>query len=86
MNESAVTLQAALTLKDELERIGGYRVMLTRSSDVYVTRSRRVAIARESDADLFISLHADAGNDNTTRGASVYTLSEQGSARAPARN
>ena len=82
VNESAVTLQAALTLKDELERIGGYRVMLTRSSDVYVTRSRRVAIARESDADLFISLHADAGNDNTTRGASVYTLSEQGSARA----
>ncbi|WP_231378932.1 MULTISPECIES: N-acetylmuramoyl-L-alanine amidase family protein [Brevundimonas] len=82
VNESAVTLQAAQDLKTEIERIGGYRVMLTRTSDVYVTRSRRVAMAREAGADLFISLHADAGNDRTTRGASVYTLSEQGAVRA----
>lgn len=82
VNESAVTLQAARALKDELERIGGYRVLLTRDADVYVTRSRRVALAREAGADLFISLHADAGPDRTTRGASVYTLSEQGAVRA----
>ncbi|MEH6666065.1 MAG: N-acetylmuramoyl-L-alanine amidase, partial [Brevundimonas sp.] len=82
VNESTVTLQAARDLKTELERIGGYRVMLTRDSDVYVTRSRRVAMAREAGADLFISLHADAGQDSTTRGASVYTLSEQGAVRA----
>ena len=82
VNESAVTLQAARTLKDELERIGGYRVMLTRDADVYVTRSRRVAMAREAGANLFISLHADSGADQTTRGASIYTLSEQGATRA----
>lgn len=82
VNESAVTLQAARALKDELERIGGYRVRLTREADVYVTRARRVAMAREAEADLFISLHADAGPDRTTRGASVYTLSEQGAVRA----
>ncbi|MFN4297832.1 MAG: N-acetylmuramoyl-L-alanine amidase [Brevundimonas sp.] len=82
VNESAVTLQAARALKTELERIGGYRVLLTRDADVYVTRSRRVAMAREAGADLFISLHADAGHDRTTRGASVYTLSEQGAVRA----
>jgi N-acetylmuramoyl-L-alanine amidase len=82
VNESTVTLQAARDLKTELERIGRYRVMLTRESDVYVTRSRRVAMAREAGADLFISLHADAGQDSTTRGASVYTLSEQGAVRA----
>lgn len=80
--ESAVTLAAALALKQELERTGRYRVRLTRESDAYVALYRRVAIARQADADLFISLHADAGADPATRGASVYTLSEQGAGRA----
>ena len=80
--ESAVTLAAALMLKSELERTGRYRVRLTRDSDVYVGLYRRVQIARDAGADLFISLHADAGADPATRGASVYTLSEQGAGRA----
>ena len=80
--ESAVTLAAALDLKRELERTGRYRVRLTRESDAYVALYRRVAIARQAEADLFISLHADAGADPATRGASVYTLSEQGAGRA----
>jgi N-acetylmuramoyl-L-alanine amidase len=81
-NESAVTLAAALMLKIELERTGRYRVRLTRDNDTYVGLYRRVAIARTADADLFISLHADAGSDPATRGASIYTLSEQGAGRA----
>jgi N-acetylmuramoyl-L-alanine amidase len=80
--ESVVTLAAALDLKQALERTGRYRVRLTRESDTYVALYRRVAIARQADADLFISLHADAGSDPATRGASVYTLSEQGAGRA----
>ena len=80
--ESEVTLAAALVLKQELERSGRYRVRLTRDSDVYVGLSRRPAIARQAGADLFISLHADAIADPATRGASVYTLSEQGAGRA----
>jgi len=80
--ESAITLAAALDLKRELESTGRYRVRLTRDSDTYVALYRRVAIARQADADLFISLHADAGADPATRGASVYTLSEQGAGRA----
>ena len=80
--ESAVTLAAALELKRELERGGRYRVRLTRDSDAYVALYRRVAIARQAGADLFISLHADAGADPATRGASVYTLSDQGAGRA----
>lgn len=80
--ESAVTLAAAHALKAELERSGRYRVRLTRETDAYVGLYRRVQIARDSDADLFISLHADAGSDAATRGASVYTLSEQGAGRA----
>ncbi|MDP3655652.1 MAG: N-acetylmuramoyl-L-alanine amidase [Brevundimonas sp.] len=82
VRESEVTLAAALDLKRELERTGRYRVRLTRESDAYVALYRRVAIARQANADLFISLHADAGADPATRGASVYTLSEQGAGRA----
>jgi N-acetylmuramoyl-L-alanine amidase len=80
--EKQVTLAAALVLKAELERTGRYRVRLTRADDTYVDLYRRVSIARQSDADLFISLHADAGSDPALRGASVYTLSEQGAGRA----
>ncbi|MFA4940680.1 N-acetylmuramoyl-L-alanine amidase [Brevundimonas sp.] len=80
--EKEVTLAAALALKAELEKNGRYRVRLTRSDDRYVDLYRRVSIARQSDADLFISLHADAGADPALRGASVYTLSEQGAGRA----
>lgn len=81
-SESAITLAAAQALKAELERTGRYRVRLTRDNDSYVGLYRRVEIARAADADLFISLHADAGSDPATRGASVYTLSEQGAGRA----
>jgi N-acetylmuramoyl-L-alanine amidase len=81
-HESELTLAAALALKSELEATGRYRVMLTRTNDTYVDLYQRVRIARNADADLFISLHADAGADPATRGASVYTLSEQGASRA----
>lgn len=80
--EKAVTLAAARELKAAIERTGRYRVRLTRDSDVYVVHGRRVQIARDAGADLFISLHADAGTDPALRGASVYTLSEQGAGRA----
>lgn len=80
--EKAVTLAAARDLKAAIERTGRYRVRLTRDSDVYVIHGRRVQIARDAGAALFISLHADAGTDPALRGASVYTLSEQGAGRA----
>jgi N-acetylmuramoyl-L-alanine amidase len=56
--------------------------VLTRQDDVYVPLESRVQLARRADADLFISLHADAGSDASLRGASVYTLSEKASSRA----
>jgi len=78
--EKDVTLAAAKALKSRLEKTGRYTVILTRESDVYVPLDGRVKIARRADADLFISLHADAGPE-TTSGASVYTLSEKGEGR-----
>ncbi|WP_269716879.1 N-acetylmuramoyl-L-alanine amidase family protein [Caulobacter sp. NIBR2454] len=79
--EKDIVLPAALALRDRLERSGKYKVLLTRDTDVYVPREGRVQIARRADADLFISLHADAGPNPATKGASVYTLSEKGAGR-----
>ena len=80
IHEKQVTLAAAKALKARLEKTGRYTVILTRDSDRYVTLEGRVQIARRADADLFISLHADAGPESTS-GASVYTLSEKGEGR-----
>jgi N-acetylmuramoyl-L-alanine amidase len=80
--EKDVTLAAARALKARLERGGLYSVVLTRDADAFVPLERRVEIARRAQADLFISLHADAGADADIRGASAYTLSEKGADRA----
>jgi N-acetylmuramoyl-L-alanine amidase len=79
VHEKDLTLAAARALKRRLERDGRYVVVMTRSSDVFVPLEERVEIARRADADLFISLHADAGSDPSVRGATVYTLSDKGS-------
>jgi N-acetylmuramoyl-L-alanine amidase len=79
--EKDVTLAAAKALKATLEKSGRYTVVMTRQSDTFVPLEARVQVARRADADLFISLHADSGPDATTRGASVYTLSEKGTER-----
>lgn len=81
-HEDDLALAAALELRRQLEATGRYRVVLTRSTDVLVPHARRVAIAREAGADLFISLHLDSSQDPATRGASVYTLSDRGAERA----
>jgi N-acetylmuramoyl-L-alanine amidase len=80
--EKDVVLAAALALRAELETRGGYRVVLTRADDVYIPLQDRVALARRERADLFVSLHADAHADRRASGASVYTLSDRGGARA----
>lgn len=79
--EKAITLAAARQLRDRLERGGRYKVVLTRTADTFVPLGERVRIARRANADLFISLHADSGTDAEMRGATVYTLSQQGADR-----
>ncbi len=77
--EKDITLAAARTLKKKLEKTGRYRATLTRDNDKYIKLSRRVGIAREKEADLFISLHADSIGNSKIQGASIYTLSNKAS-------
>jgi N-acetylmuramoyl-L-alanine amidase len=78
-HESEVTLALVLAIRDELQKTGRYKVVLTRSTDVFIPLAERVNIARRAKADLFISVHADAIADPKIRGATVYTLSETAS-------
>jgi N-acetylmuramoyl-L-alanine amidase len=81
-NEKDITLAAAMHLRHRLLLDGRYRVVMTRTSDVFVPLEERVRIARHAGADLFIALHADSAGDNdATHGASVYTLSGHGETR-----
>jgi N-acetylmuramoyl-L-alanine amidase len=77
--EKEITLKMALELKKLLERTGRYDVLLVRKDDTLIPLRKRIEIAREAGADLFISLHADHNDNKHQRGASVYTLSETAS-------
>ncbi|MBF0333334.1 MAG: N-acetylmuramoyl-L-alanine amidase [Alphaproteobacteria bacterium] len=77
--EKHLTLQVARAAKQELEKSGRYTVLLTRERDVFIPLRDRVAFARDREADLFISLHADAVQRADIRGLSVYTLSQNAS-------
>ncbi|MGQ7844169.1 N-acetylmuramoyl-L-alanine amidase [Granulosicoccus sp. 3-233] len=76
--EKDITLAVALKLHDRLKARPGITPVLIRDSDVYVDLRKRMDIARESGADLFLSIHADAINHNDAMGSSVYALSLDG--------
>jgi N-acetylmuramoyl-L-alanine amidase len=78
--EKDVALRMGLALRDQLERTGRYKVIMTRDDDRIVRLRDRLRIARESQAELFVSLHADSlVQAPKVNGASVYTLSERAS-------
>lgn len=83
--EKDVTLAIAQAIRDQLLKSGRVRVALTRSDDRFLVLQERYGIARKLNADLFISIHADSADNETARGATVYTLSETASDREAAR-
>ena len=85
LEEKVIVLAVAKKLRDALESTGHYTVYLTRETDVFIPLRGRVDIARAAKADLFISLHVDSHDLHDIRGASAYTLSEDGSDREAAR-
>lgn len=80
--EKKITYAASLELQKQLMATGRYQVIVTRTKDVYVAHEERLRIARAGGADLFISIHADATESGTARGASVYTLSDRAVTRS----
>jgi len=80
--EKDINLASAMTLAEQLNRTGRYKVVMTRTSDVYIPLEDRVRVAQRAGADLFISLHSDSAPESTLKGASVYTLSDKASQRA----
>ena len=85
LKEKDVVLAVALQLRDRLNAKPGVRVLLTRDSDFFVPLGERVKKAERVQADLFVSIHADAFFTPEARGASVFALSQGGASSAAAR-
>jgi N-acetylmuramoyl-L-alanine amidase len=83
-SEADLMLTFARELKEALVRDGRFRVVMTREEDVFVPLETRTSIAREAEADIFLSLHADALAEGDAQGATVYTLAEDASDEASA--
>ena len=83
--EKDVVLAIARKLKHQLDGEANVRSMLTRDDDYFVPLAQRVAKARKVQADLFVSIHADAFREARARGSSVFALSEHGATSAAAR-
>jgi N-acetylmuramoyl-L-alanine amidase len=85
LHEKDVVLAIAMQLRDRLNRNPNMRAMLTRDADFFVPLHERVKKARRVQADLFVSIHADAFMSPEARGASVFALSEHGATSTAAR-
>jgi len=83
--EKKITLAIARKLADLINQQPGMKAVLVRKGDYYVDLRKRMQIARAAKADLFISIHADAFQNSTVKGASVFTLSNKGATSEAAR-
>jgi N-acetylmuramoyl-L-alanine amidase len=85
--EKSIVLEFGMLLRDRIERVGKYRVVMTRTDDTFVPLAERVRFARSRQAALLISIHADAlaRGDGDAHGATVYTVSETASDSEAAR-
>ncbi len=77
-HEKDVTLAIARKLKERIDKEPNMRAVLTRTGDYYISLPQRRINARRANADLFVSIHADANPKSHAHGSSVFTLSEHG--------
>ncbi|MBC7786406.1 MAG: N-acetylmuramoyl-L-alanine amidase [Methylophilaceae bacterium] len=84
-HEKDITLAVAKKLKAVIDGEPNMRGVLTRDADFFIPLHGRVVKARNAQADLFISIHADAFTSPAARGSSVFALSERGATSATAR-
>ena len=78
LKEKQVVLEIARELQRLFEADAGFKPTLIRSGDYYISLKGRRDLARKRQADMFVSIHADAFRDKRARGASVYALSTRG--------
>ncbi|SEO59648.1 N-acetylmuramoyl-L-alanine amidase [Aquisalimonas asiatica] len=78
LTEKEVVLEVGRKLYHLLDEAPGIKPLMIRDSDIYVPLSERRETARSNNADIFVSLHADATESGGPRGSSVYTLSQTG--------
>jgi N-acetylmuramoyl-L-alanine amidase len=83
--EKNIVLSIAKRLKNKIDQEDSMRPFLTRDDDYFVPLHRRIFKARQVEADLFISIHADAFIQPQAKGASVFALSQQGATSSAAR-
>lgn len=76
--EKHITLSIAKKLAKLINRTKSMKAVLTRRGDYYVGLTKRIKIAQANKASVFVSIHADAVQRRSAKGASVYTLSERG--------
>lgn len=84
-HEKNITLSIARKLKAKIDKEPNMRAALTRDGDYFISLPMRLVKARQFNADLFVSVHADAFIKPHARGSSVYALSERGATSAAAR-
>jgi len=85
LREKDVVLAVGLKLRERLQSNPNIRVLMTRDADFFVPLHERVRKARRVQADLFVSIHADAFFTPQARGASVFVLSDGAATSAAAR-
>lgn len=85
LQEKDVVLEIARELAALISAERGYSAKLTRDGDYYIGLRQRTELARKANADIFISIHADAFYSSKPRGASVYALSLRGATSESAR-
>ena len=83
--EKDIALAVARRMKKVINRTPGYKAILTRDGDRFISLRNRVKKAREAEADIFVSLHADSFHKAHVKGASVYALSLSGASSEAAR-
>ena len=85
LREKDVVLKISKKLKDKIDKTAGYSARLIRTGDYYIGLTKRRQLARQYQADMFVSIHADAFSDARANGTSVYALSPRGATSASAK-
>ncbi len=85
VHEKNVVLAISKKLKDDINKVPGFKAILTRSRDEFIPLRGRLAIARKNKADMFVAIHADAYRNHQAHGVSVFALSQRGATSEAAR-